>query len=79
MEPIGVLSPHWEQLYQRALLETDSRLLPPKIVAAEIAIRSRLGELESNSDVAYEERDVLADARAMLACLRRLADEGKAA
>ena len=79
MERRGVLSPHWRQLYQAAILETDNRLLPRRIVAAEIAMRSRLDELESNPDVAYEEREILACARAMLACLRRPADEGKAA
>ena len=79
MEPRGVLSAHWKQLYQAAILETDNRLLPRRIVAAEVAIRSRIDELESNPDIAYEERHVLAKARSMLACLRRLVKEGKAA
>ena len=73
MEPRGKLSPHWKQLYQAAILETNNDLLPLRIVAAEVAIRSRMDELESNHDVAYQERRVLASARAMLACLRRLA------
>ena len=79
MEPRGVLSPQWKQLYQAAILETDSSLLPRRIVAAEIAMRSRLDELESNPDVSCEEREVLACARTMLTCLRRMAEEGKAA
>ena len=78
MEPRRVLSPQWKQLYQAAILETDRSLLPRRIVAAESAIRSRLDELESNPDIVYEERDVLASARTMLACLRRMAEDGKA-
>jgi len=79
MESRGVLSPHWKQLYQAALLETDAGLLSRRIVAAEVAIRDRMDELDSNPDIAYEERDGLASAKTMLACLRRLAEEGKAA
>jgi len=79
MEPRGVSSPQWKQLYQAAILETDIRLLPHRIVMAESAISHRINELDCNPDNAFGERDALANACVMLRCLRRLADEGKAA
>ena len=79
MEPTGVVSPQWKQLYQAAILETNSNLLQRRIVAAEIAIRNRIEELACNPDRVSDERNSLTSARKMLACLRRLADEGKVA
>jgi len=79
MEPRGVLSPQWRQLYQAAILEMDAGLLWQRIITAERAIGDRIDELDSNPDRAFGERDALANARVMLRCLRRLADEGKAA
>ena len=79
MEPRGVLSPLWRQLYQAAILETDPKLLAQRVVVAERAMSDRINELDSNPDEAPSERDTLADAVATLRCLRRLADEGKVA
>ena len=75
----SILLPRWRQRYQEAILEADRSLLRQRIVMAESAINRRISELDADAGSDYRELDALAKARGTLRCLRRLANEGKAA
>jgi len=67
----------WEQLYETALLELDTNLLPQRIADAEKAIRERaLALFQTNGDN-NSEKEALGDAHLVLNDLKRiyLADE----
>jgi len=60
----------WKELYQSALLETDSAKLPGRVADARAAIRDRMQGLQSNS--AYDERVALEYALRVLDILGRV-------
>jgi hypothetical protein len=65
-----ILYPHWQEEYQAALLEVDSKKLPGRIEAAETAIFNRLQELSQSSDH-HTERQVIGDALQSLRFLKK--------
>lgn len=65
-----ILYPHWQEKYQAALIEVDSKRLPGRIEAAEKAIFDRLQELSQSSDH-HTERRVMGDALQSLRFLKK--------
>jgi hypothetical protein len=63
-------TPTWQRCYEQAVLETDRGKLPERIQNAEVAIASRLNELDTSFDGAGE-RMLIEDARRGLAMLRQ--------
>jgi hypothetical protein len=61
--------PRWQEIYQRAILETDTVQLKRRVLDAEDAIQLRLTELQGGEDAI--EKAALARAAAALRVLRR--------
>lgn len=63
-------APHWRQLYQAALFETDRDKLPERIAVAQAAIIARARELFATPTDNIEEDQALDDALYALNALR---------
>jgi len=60
----------WEQLYHKAVLETDWSIMEERIQAAEAGIKERLHEFSLNQVETSEENRAIADALSGLRSLR---------
>jgi hypothetical protein len=61
--------PKWRKLYEDAVLETNPKLVKPKAIVAEEAVKWRLNELNGDPDT-HEERAALARTLQGLKCLK---------
>jgi hypothetical protein len=52
----------WEESYEAAILETDDKKLPNRILAAKAAINTRLHQLQLDHQGTPEERQAITDA-----------------
>ncbi len=63
---------NWVDFYRAALIETDKAKLRDRIVAAQKALRERIGELKEDGNGSAQERRALDDALRALRSLLEL-------
>jgi hypothetical protein len=61
----------WEELFEKAVLETDSSRLPQRLDAAQAALEARAAQLAGANHDAGEEHRAINDALSGLKVLRR--------
>ena len=69
MSLIDLTIPKWRKLYEAAVLETNPKLVKPKALLAEEAVKWRLNELNGDADT-HEEKAALARTLQGLKCLK---------
>jgi hypothetical protein len=69
MTLIDLTIPKWRKLYEAAVLETDPKLVKPKALLAEEAVKWRLNELNGDANT-HEEKAALTRTLQGLKCLK---------
>jgi hypothetical protein len=72
MNKVQASETNWVEFYRAALLETDQAKLRDRIVAAQKALRERVGELKEDANGSAQERRALDDALRALRSLLEL-------
>jgi hypothetical protein len=69
MSLIDLTIPKWRKLYEAAVLETNPKLVKPKALLAEEAVKWRLNELNGDTGT-HEEKAALTRTLQGLKCLK---------